>query len=123
MMSTFGLDRVLAPRSVAVIGGSPRPSSLGVIVLQNIVNVGFAGEIAVVSPKHAPIGVRNTCPNLDAVPFVPDLVVITAPAPAIPGILDAAGKRGVGGAVIISSGLGHGAGSITERAAQTARRH
>jgi acetyltransferase len=122
-MSTFGLDRVFAPRKVAIVGGSPRPSSLGSIILQNIVTGGFAGEIAVVNPRHASIGGRVTYPDLKAVPFVPDLVVITAPAPIIPDIVAEAGQRGAAGAVIISSGLGHGAGSIADAIAQTARAH
>ena len=122
-MSVFGLDRVFAPRKVAIVGGSPRPSSLGSIILQNIVTGGFAGEIAVVNPKYASIHGRTTYPDLKAVPFVPDLVVITAPAPAIPDIVAEAGQRSAAGAVIISSGLGHGAGSIAETIAQTARAH
>jgi acetyltransferase len=54
-------------------------------------------------------------------PFVPELVVITAPAAAIPDLVEQAGQRGTVGAVIVSAGLGHGAGSLaeaTERAAQ-----
>ena len=62
-------------------------------------------------------------PTLKALPFVPDLIVITAPAPAIPDIILQAGERGVAGAVIISSGLGHGPGSVAEAVAQTARAH
>lgn len=122
-MSTFGLDRIFAPRSVAIIGGSPRPSSIGGIVLRNIAGCGFAGEVAVINPKYAAIDGKRTYPDLRAVPFVPDLVVITAPAPAIPAILGEAGERGVAGAVIISSGLGHGEGSIAAAAAATARRY
>src|SRR5580700_4509044 len=122
-MSVFGLDRVFAPRKVAIVGGSPRPSSLGSIILQNIVTGGFAGEIAVVNPKYTSIRGRTTYLDLKAVPFVPDLVVITAPVPAIPDIVAEAGRRGAAGAVIISSGLGHGAGSIAEAIAQTARAH
>ena len=83
-MSTFDLDRIFAPSNVAIVGGSPRPSSLGAIILQNIVNGGFAGEIAVVNPKYAAIDGRTTYPDLQVVPFVPDLIVVTAPAPAIP---------------------------------------
>jgi acetyltransferase len=122
-MSIFGLDRVFKPSKIAIVGGSPRPSSLGMIVLQNIVNGGFNGDIAVVNPRHASIGGRPTYRDLTAVPFVPDLVVITAPASTITDIVAAAGQRGVAGVVIISSGLGHGAGSIAEAIAQTARAH
>src|SRR5262245_8080964 len=120
-MSTFALERVFAPRSLAIIGGSPRPTSLGSIIVQNVAGGGFAGEIAVINPRHDLVGGRKTFPDLNALPFVPDLIVITAPAPAIPEIIEQAGQGGVAGAVIISSGLGHGSGSLAEAVARTAR--
>jgi acetyltransferase len=122
-MSTFGLETVFAPKGVAVIGGSPRAGSIGTIVVQNLVKGGFAGEIAVVNNRYDSIGGRKTCPNLAALPFVPDLIVITTPAPSIPDIVRQAGELGVKGAVIISSGLGHGPGSIAEAALQAAGAH
>ena len=45
---------------------------------------------------------------------MPELVVITAPAAAIPGIIEEAGARGAAGALIITAGLGHGAGSLAQ---------
>ena len=54
---------------------------------------------------------------------MPDLIVVTTPAPSIPQIIRQAGELGVAGAVIISSGLGHGPGSIAEAVAQAARAH
>jgi acetyltransferase len=120
-MSTFGLDRAFAPKRVAIVGGSPRPRSLGAIVLRNLIETGFRGEIAVVNSRYGSIGGRKTYPDIKSVPFVPDLIVVTAPAASIPGIVFEAGKRGVGGAVIISSGLGHGPGSIADIVQQTAR--
>ena len=113
-MSTFGLDRAFAPARVAVVGGSPRPNSLGTIVLQNLEKGGFAGEVAVVNPTYDLIGKRKAYRYLKDLPFVPDLIVVTAPAGSIPEIIRQAGQLGVAGAVIISSGLGHGSGSIGE---------
>jgi acetyltransferase len=122
-MSNFGLDKIFSPKRVAVVGGSPRPRSIGAIVLQNLVRGGFAGEIAVVNSRHDSIGGRKACPDLKALPFVPDLIVITTPATSVPEIILQAGELGVAGAVIISSGLGHGPGSIAEAVEQTARAH
>jgi acetyltransferase len=122
-MSTYGLDRVFAPRSLALVGGSSRPSSLGAKVAQNLAKGGFAGEIAVVNPKHDVVDGFNTYRSLASLPFVPDLIVVTAPAPAVPGIVEQAGRLGVAGAVIISSGLGYGEGSLGEAVKQTAREH
>ena len=122
-MSTFGLERIFAPKSVAIVGGSPRSPSIGTIVLQNVAMGGFAGDIAVVNNRYDRIGGRNTYPNLKSLPFVPDLIVVTTPAPSIPEVIRAAGELGVAGAVIISSGLGHGPGSIADAVAQVARVH
>ena len=122
-MSTFGLETVFAPKRVAIVGASPRPRSIGAIILQSLVKGGFTGEIAVVNNHHDSIGGRKTCPSLDALPFVPDLIVITTPAPSILEIIRRAGELGVKGAVIISSGLGHGAGSIAESVLQAAHAH
>lgn len=122
-MSTFGLERIFTPKRVAVVGGSPRSRSIGAIILKNLAKGGFSGEIAVVNSRYDQIGELKTYPNLKNLPFVPDLIVITAPAPAIPEIIIQAGKLGVAGAVIISSGLGHGPGSIAEAAEQAARAH
>ena len=122
-MSTFGLENVFAPKRVVIVGASPRPQSIGAIVLQNLVKGGFAGEIAIVNNHYDSIGGRETCPKLDALPFVPDLIVITTPAASIPEIVRRAGELGVKGAVIISSGLGHGQGSIAEEVLQAAHAH
>ena len=120
-MSTFGLDRVFAPRSLALVGGSTRRSSLGAKVAQNLAKGGFGGQIAVVNPNHSVVDGFNTHPSLSSLPFVPDLIVITAPAPAVPEIIAEAGRLGVAGAVIISSGLGHGEGSLGEAVRKSAR--
>ncbi|MFB9262370.1 bifunctional acetate--CoA ligase family protein/GNAT family N-acetyltransferase [Bradyrhizobium erythrophlei] len=122
-MSTFGLERVFSPRSIAVVGGSSRPSSLGLAVLRNVKASCFAGRIAVVNPKHAAIDGERAFPDLKSLPFVPDLIAVTAPAIAIPDIMVEAGAVGVGGAVILSAGLGHGAGSLAESIERTARQH
>lgn len=122
-MSTFGLDKIFAPKRVALVGGSPRHNSLGTIILRNVMDAGFAGEIAVVNSRYDQVGGLETYSSLKSLPFVPDLIVVTAPASAIPEIITEAGKLGVSGAVIISSGLGHGPGSIAEAAEQAARAH
>ena len=120
-MSTYRLQNLLSPRSVALVGASPRQGSVGRAVLDNIREAKFKGEFALVNPRYAEIDGVATVRSLGEVPFVPELVVITAPASAVPGLIDEAGRRGAAGALIITAGLGHGAGSLaeaTERAAQ-----
>src|SRR6201991_1458895 len=122
-MSTYRLSNVLAPRSVALVGASPRQGSLGAAILKNIREGGFAGEFGIVNPRYGEIAGIKVASSIDRLPFAPELVVVTAPAREIPDIIDAAGKRGAAGAVIISAGLGHGPGSIAEATDRAARPH
>jgi acetyltransferase len=122
-MSTYRLSNVLAPRSVALVGASPRQGSLGAAILHNIREGGFAGETGIVNPRYGEIAGMKAASRIDKLPFAPELVVVTAPAREIPEIIDAAGKRGTAGAVIISAGLGHGPGSPAEATDRAARAH
>jgi len=120
-MSTYRLKNLLSPRSVALVGASPRRTSVGRAILGNIHKAKFKGEFGLVNMHYAEIDGVSTVDRLRKLPFVPELVVITAPATAIPGLIDEAGQLGAAGALIVTSGLGHGAGSLAdavERAAQ-----
>jgi acetyltransferase len=120
-MSTYNLDRLFAPRSVAVVGASPRRGSLGGAVLANLQAAGFPGEIGVVNPKHAEILGKPAQPSLARLSFAPDLVVITAPASTIAGHVAEVGRTGAAGCIIINAGLGHGPGSLAAEVEATAR--
>jgi acetyltransferase len=122
-MSTYRLKNLLSPRSVALIGASPRRGSVGRAVLENIGKAGFHGEFGLVNSHYPVIGGVAAVDSLDELPFVPELVVMTAPAAAIPDLIEQAGKRGTAGALIISAGLGHGAGSLAEAAERAAKKH
>ena len=95
--STFGLQRALSPRRIAIVGASPRASSLGRIVRCNLDKAGFAGEVGIVNPNRTSIDGNAVHADLASLPFVPDLIVITAPAATIPGIIAQAGARGTAG--------------------------
>ena len=113
-MSIYRLTNLLTPRSMALVGGSPRQGSVGRAILRNIHKAGFKGPFGLVNLRHAEIDGVATIDRLAKLPFAPELVVITAPAAAIPGLIDEAGKKGAAGAVIVSAGLGHGAGSLAD---------
>src|SRR6185436_13961793 len=115
-MSTYRLKNLLSPRSVALVGASRRQASVGRAILGNIHKANFTGEFALVNPRYAAIDGVATAGSLSKLAFVPELVVITAPAKAIPDLVDEAGHCGAAGAVIVSAGLGHGAGSLAEAA-------
>ena len=122
-MSTYRLKYLLSPGSVALIGASPRRTSVGRAILGNIQKAKFKGKLGLVNSHYAEIDGVATVGSLGQLPFVPELVVITAPAPAIPGLIDEAGKLGAAGALIITSGLGRGAGSLAEATERAAHRY
>jgi len=122
-MSTYRLSQLFEPRSVALVGASPRDRSLGRKVLENLQNGGFAGSLFVVNPKHAKIDGTATVPHLAALPSPPDLVVITAPPAIVPAIIREAGEIGCSAAVIISAGLGHGPSSLADQCRSMAYQH
>ena len=122
-MSTYRLKNLLSPTSVALVGGSPRPGSVGRAMLGNIRQSGFKGDVGLVNSRHADIDGFAAVRRLDDLPFVPELVVLTAPAAAIPGLIDEAGACGTAGALLISAGLGHGAGSLADAAKRAAQKY
>jgi acetyltransferase len=75
-MSTYRLDRLVAPRSLAVVGASPRETSVGRHVIANIVAAGFGGPVHVVNPHYAEIEGIETVKSIDAVAGTPDVVVV-----------------------------------------------
>lgn len=122
-MSTYRLDKLFAPRSVAVVGASPRAGSLGLTFLHNLIEGGFAGAIYPVNPHHREIEGRACFPSIAKLPEVPDLIVVAVPPPNVIDVIEEAGQCGVAAAVIATSGLGYGAGSLTEETRLAARRH
>jgi acetyltransferase len=81
-MSTYRLETLFAPRSVAVIGASPRKTSTGRAVLENLRQAGFPGTIHLVNPRYDAIEGIRAVKSYDALPEVPDVVAIAVHRPA-----------------------------------------
>ena len=122
-MSTYRLDKLFAPRSVAVVGASPRPGSLGLTFLHNLVQGGYEGALYLVNPHHREIEGRRCHTSLVELPEAPDLIIVSVPPSSVLGVIEEAGQQGVAAAVIATAGLGHGPGSIADQARLAARRH
>ncbi|WP_045738089.1 bifunctional acetate--CoA ligase family protein/GNAT family N-acetyltransferase [Xanthomonas sp. MUS 060] len=120
-MSTYHLQSVFRPAAVAVVGGSPRERSAGRAVVRALHAAGFPGQIGWVSPRYRQIDGVPTVRHLADLPWVPDLVVITAPARMVPRIVAIAARRGVAAAIILTAGLGSGPGSPAARVEHVAR--
>jgi acetyl-CoA synthetase len=100
------LRRLLAPRSIAVVGASTRPGSYGNQAVANLVAAGFPGTVYGVHPTaRAVLGVP-CAPRLADLPEPPDAVVIATPAPTVPDLVAQAAALGCGGAVVFAAGFG-----------------
>lgn len=99
------LRPIFCPESIAVIGASRRPESVGQAVFRNILLNNYQGIIYPVNPKARGIlGVKCYASVLD-IPDELDLAVIIVPREAVPKVLEECGEKGVKGAVIISAGF------------------
>ncbi|MGB8982907.1 MAG: bifunctional acetate--CoA ligase family protein/GNAT family N-acetyltransferase [Anaerolineales bacterium] len=99
------LDAIFAPKSVAVVGATETPGSVGRTIVWNLISSSFGGTIYPVNPKRASILGIKAYPSLSAVPEVVDLIVVVTPAATVPGIIKEAADLGVKGAIVISAGF------------------
>src|ERR1700752_3523215 len=120
-MSTYCLETLFAPRSVAVVGASPRPTSTGRAVLENVLGSGFPGAVHLVNPRYHEIAGVRAGKSYDALPEAPDVVAIAVPPAAVPDAVAAAARKGTAAGIIITAGLGHGPGSLAEVCEKNAR--
>jgi len=102
------LSRLLAPRSIAIVGASPTPGALGNSVLANLERHGFAGPIHLINPKRDMIGDRPCFRSIADIPHGVDAAVLAIPGPAVIGALRELAARGVGAAVIFAAGFAEG---------------
>jgi len=120
------LRPIFCPESIAVIGASRRPESVGQAVFRNILLNDYRGIIYPVNPKARGIlGVKCYASVLD-IPEELDLAVIIVPREVVPKVLEECGEKGVKGAVIISAGFkevgGRGA-ELEEEVKRIVRKH
>ncbi len=123
---TGSLDHILKPRSIAVIGASRSPATIGNQVVANLVHFGFTGAVYPVNPKATAIRSIKAYPAIAAVPDAVDLAVIVVPKELVIDVAEQCGRTGVRGLVVISAGFREigGAGVDRERQlVETVRRH
>ncbi len=104
-MSIQNLEHMFHPASIAVIGASNRPQSVGSVVIRNLLQGGFSGPIMPVNPKHEAIAGVLAYKDIAALPTTPELAVICTPPSTLPGLIDTLGERGTRAAIVITAGL------------------
>ena len=75
-MSTYRLDRLFTPRSVALVGASSRPGSLGNAILRNLRDADFGGRLDLVNPRYPEIDGLPVVKSLRDLPEAPDVAVV-----------------------------------------------
>jgi acetyltransferase len=105
------LEALFQPRSVAVIGASERPGSVGRTLFWNLIRSPFGGTVYPVNPgRTSVLGVR-CCASLAEIPEPVDLAVIATPAAGVPELVEQCVAAGVGAAIVISAGFREVGGS------------
>jgi acetyltransferase len=99
------LDPLFRPRSVAVLGASGTPGSVGSILMRNLLGNPFGGIVYPVNPNRRAIQGVHCYPDLAGLPEVVDLAVIATPAATVPALVGECAARGVRSAIILSGGF------------------
>ncbi len=92
-MSQRGLEALLRPKSIAVIGASMKPQRAGYLMMRNLLAGGFNGPVMPVTPAwKAVLGVL-AWPTIESLPFTPDLAVLCTNARRNLELLEALGQK------------------------------
>jgi acetate---CoA ligase (ADP-forming) len=102
---TAALTRLLCPRSVAIVGISPEPGSIGANALNNLTGIGFAGDIHLVSRTNREIGERRCFAAIGELPEGIDAAVLAVPRRATVEAVKACVQRKVGAAIVFAAGF------------------
>src|SRR5512139_1112502 len=125
-MSQHYLSPLFSPRSVAVIGASSRPDSVGEVTFRNMLESGYQGKLYAINPRHASIQGKRAYPDIEALNKPVDLAVIATKAHTVPGIIESCGRHGVKAAVILSAGFGEAGAegrALENQVLEIAQRH
>jgi len=99
------MDRIIHPRSIAVVGASSIPGKFGWLFLKSLIHIGFPGNLYPISKNVEEILRCKAYPSLSALPEVVDLAIVLIPARHVPDLLEEELSIGIPGAVIITSGF------------------
>jgi len=99
------ISRLLRPRSVAVVGASPTPGSLGAGVLANLGRFRFGGPLHLVNPRYDRIGERPCVRSIAELPDGIDCAVLAIPQIHVVDAVRACAEKGIGGLIVLAGGF------------------
>ena len=99
------LRPILAPASLAVVGASRTPGTIGHEIVASLVRCGFTGAVYPVNPRAKAICAIPAFPDIEAVPAPVDQAIIVVPKEQVQGVAEGCARKGIPGLVVISSGF------------------
>ncbi len=102
-MSQRGLEALLRPKSIAVIGASMKPDRAGFLMMRNLLAGGFSGPVLPVTPAWKAVCGVLAWPDVASLPFTPDLAVLCTHAKRNLALLEALGEKGCKTCLVLSS--------------------
>ncbi len=103
--TSIQMKRLIAPRSVAIVGANNKIDKVGGAVTRNALGSKYDGKIFLVNPNATEMFGQKVYPDIESIPNDIDVVEVVVHASMVPGILEQAAKKGIKGAIIISSGF------------------
>ncbi len=100
------LDPVLNPRTIAIIGASKEPTKRGYRAIQSLFSDRYQGQIFPINPRESEILGLKCYPTVADVPGEIDVALVCTAAKTVPGVIEACGRRGVKGAILLAGGFG-----------------
>ena len=104
-MSVRNLDSLFDPASVAVLGASLRPGSVGATVWRNLAHSSFKGPVFAINPKYPDLAGEPCYARIADLPAPPELAVICTPPATVPGLIAELGAAGTLAAVVLTAGM------------------
>ena len=99
------IERFVNARSVAVIGASRRPDSIGQALVRNLVLGDYTGKVYVVNPTATPVSGLPAYATVNEIPGEVDIAVVAVPADSVQDVVLDCAAKGVHGLIVISSGF------------------
>ena len=104
-MDKIGIEKMLRPKSVAVVGASATPGKIGYTVIKNLLKDGYQGKIFPINQKESEILGLKCYAEVSQVPDEIDSAIMCVPAKVMAQVVEECGKKGVKGGIVITSGF------------------
>jgi len=99
------MEYILSPGSVAIVGASNRPGSLGLAVFRNLIDAGYQGVLYPVNPKAKSVQGVKAYPSVTDIPDSVDMAVLIVPSEQVETIIEESARKGIRGCIVITAGF------------------